>query len=154
MERAIICLLVIGLLFNRASEHVPTQRTSEPRHIKAYEVCLEGDVVSETVMLAYCVEAEAGNQGLYGKRLVVDVILNRVDRDYYPNTIAEVISEKGQFTPYMNGTMYNNRPTEETYEAIFLELEHRTNDQIIFFNTHGFLYGRPWQKVGAHYFSY
>ena len=30
-------------------------------------------------LLAVCVEAEAGNQSLEGKKMVVDVILNRVD---------------------------------------------------------------------------
>lgn len=30
-------------------------------------------------LLAICVEAEAGNQGLQGKRLVADVILNRAE---------------------------------------------------------------------------
>ena len=44
-------------------------------------------------LLAKCVEAEAGNQGLYGKQLVVDVILNRVDSDSFPNTIEEVIKQ-------------------------------------------------------------
>ena len=42
--------------------------------------------------LTCCVEAEAGNQGLTGKRLVCDVILNRVDSKDFPDNIFDVIN--------------------------------------------------------------
>jgi spore germination cell wall hydrolase CwlJ-like protein len=51
-------------------------------------------------LLALCVEAEAGDQDLYGKRLVVDVVLNRVDSPDFPDTIAEVITQVRQFATY------------------------------------------------------
>ena len=48
-------------------------------------------------LLAICVEAEAGNQSLEGKRLVVDVILNRVDdrSGVWGDDIASVITQRG-----------------------------------------------------------
>lgn len=84
--------------------------------------------------LAICVEAEAGNQDLYGKRLVVDVILNRVDSERFPDNIEDVISQKYQFTTYWDGSMGRvDEPSPETYEAVRLELESRTDDSILFF---------------------
>lgn len=51
-------------------------------------------------LLAICVEAEAGNQGLQGKRLVADVILNRAEdhSGQWPDTIARCdIPEKSVY---------------------------------------------------------
>lgn len=110
-------------------------------------------------LLACCVEAEAGNQDLYGKRLVVDVVLNRVDSPDFPDTIEEVILQRGsngvyQFSVVGNGRIYQMEPAEETYEAIRLELESRTNTEILFFTAEGYIpYGKPWAKVWDHYFS-
>ena len=105
-------------------------------------------------MLARCVEAEAGNQGLLGKRLVVDVILNRVDDARFPNDVASVISAHGQFSvyPYM---MQRVTVTEETIEAITLELERRTDNRILYFNARHFKkWYTPAYQCGDHYFGY
>lgn len=69
-------------------------------------------------LLAICVEAEAGNQGLQGKRLVADVILNRAEdtSGQWPDTISGVISQKNQFTSYWDDGMADIwEPSEETY---------------------------------------
>ena len=107
-------------------------------------------------MLAICVEAEAGNQDLYGKRLVVDVILNRVDSDRFPNDIVSVITEKYHFSTYWDGYMEKvTCPSEETYEAVRMELEHRTNDKILFFTAGDYNpYCTPAFKYKDHYFGY
>lgn len=54
-------------------------------------------------LLAQLVEAEAGNQDAIGKRLVVDVVLNRVDSDAFPDTIEEVIFQPYQFSCVLDG---------------------------------------------------
>ena len=105
-------------------------------------------------LLALCVESEAGNQGLYGKKLVVDVVLNRVDDPNYPDNIADVIMQQNQFSVVLDGRIWTVEPSEETFEAIREELEVRTNTEIIFFTSEGYSpYGEPWGKVGDHYFS-
>lgn len=107
----------------------------------------------ELELLARVVQAEAGNQGLYGKQLVVDVIFNRVDSSKFPNTVEGVCSQSGQFSVYASGAIYRVEPDIETYQAICLELDNRENDFILYFNNSGF--GKnPWKKVGDHYFSY
>lgn len=105
-------------------------------------------------MLAVCVEAEAANQGLEGKRLVVDVILNRVDSPDFPNSITEVITQPYHFTSYWDGGMDRAIPTAETFEAVRLELEHRSNTEILYFTAREWpSYGTRWKQVGDHYFS-
>ena len=49
--------------------------------------------------LVYIVHAEANNQDLTGKKLVADVVLNRVHDPRFPNTIEGVIFQPYQFSP-------------------------------------------------------
>ena len=42
--------------------------------------------------------AEAGNQGVEGKALVMLVVLNRVSSTSFPNTIKDVVFQSGQFS--------------------------------------------------------
>ncbi|MBO8156346.1 MAG: cell wall hydrolase [Bacillaceae bacterium] len=69
-----------------------------PQKISAYEKDL----------LARLVEAEAKGEPYAGKVAVATVVLNRVDSNLFPDTIREVIYQKGQFTPVKNGTI--NQP--------------------------------------------
>lgn len=106
-------------------------------------------------LLAICVEAEAGNQDLEGKRMVVDVILNRVDSEDWPDTIPEVIMQPYQFSSYWDGGMNSVlEPSEETFQAVQMELESRSWPGLYYFTSDGWSrYGQPWQKEGDHYFS-
>ena len=126
-----------------------------PEEVQEEEIIKEPVVIYDSIdMLARCVEAEAGNQGLLGKRLVVDVILNRVDSERFPNDVASVISQKGQFAVYPNAM---NRVTvsQETLDAIVLELERRTDDRILFFTArHYNKYCIPAYQCGDHFFGY
>lgn len=106
-------------------------------------------------LLAICVEAEAGNQSLEGKRMVASVILNRVDDKDFPDTVEGVISQKGQFASYWDGGMDRiTEPSEETILAVQMEVVERGWQGLIYFTAEGFSeYGTPWKKVGDHYFS-
>ena len=104
-------------------------------------------------LLAICVEAEAANQGLEGKRLVADVILNRVDSPLFPDNITDVITQPYHFTSYWDGAMDRAVPTEETFEAVRMELENRSNTEILYFTAGEWPeYGTRWKQVGDHYF--
>ena len=89
---------------------------------------------SEQELLARVVEAEAGNQGLYGKRLVVSVIYNRVESDRFPNTIYEVLTSPHQFSTVWNGQIEKMEITDETLFAIEFERTHRADNEILYFN--------------------
>lgn len=115
----------------------------------------EEDFYDSLEMLAYCTMAEAGNQCEEGKRLVIDTILNRVDNEYFPDTVEEVINAPGQFEVVARGTLYRTCPTDDIYDLIREEIAERTNDRVIYFTAGGYNpSGEPWQKVGDHYFSY
>lgn len=117
----------------------------------------EQDYFGELELLAQLVEAEAGNQDLTGKRLVVDVVLNRVDCELFPDTIEEVIKQPGQFSTWSNGMIDDAawHMQQSDYDAVILELESRLDYDIYFFTAGAY------NKSGTdayihmdHYFSY
>lgn len=69
------------------------------------------------------VKAEAGDQGLKGMILVVNVIVNRVKSYKYANDIQGVVFQPGQFSPACKGgSYYFVKPDEKTMEAIIQAL--------------------------------
>lgn len=145
---------------------VETQPVKKPQSVTIYNISADNAVIIEPEpveiiqqdddikLLAACVEAEAGNQDLLGKRLVTDVILNRVDSDIFPDSISGVIKQPHQFSTYWNGAMDQAEVSDETYQAVYMELEERSYPAILFFDCGGYLpYGTPWKQIGDHYFS-
>lgn len=106
-------------------------------------------------LLSVCVEAEAGNQPMEGRRMVADVILNRVDHPDYPDTISEVIGQPYRFSSYWDGNMESViEPSEETIKAVQMELRERSYPGLLYFKEGGYSeYGTQWRQVGDHYFS-
>ena len=108
-------------------------------------------------LLNRIVGAEAGNQSELGKRLVIDVVLNRIDSIYWrdDDTIWEVITHPGQFETYSNGAYTRVDLDESINELIVSELKDgRTNVDVIYFRTNHYFDGVPALfKEGDHYFS-
>lgn len=105
-------------------------------------------------LMAHMVQAEAGNQCEYGQKLVIDCALNRVESEYFPDTISEVINAPKQFAVVANGAIRKVTPTDAVYDLIRQERKERTNNEVVYFTAGGFNpSGEPWQKIGDHYFS-
>ncbi len=120
------------------------------------EIVDEESTVSEKEieLLALITMAEAGGEPADGQRLVIDVILNRVDSDRFPNTITEVIYQPNQFSPMLNGAIERCYVRDDIYQLVLEELESRTNDVVLYFRAnHYHNFGTPVVQVGGHYFS-
>ena len=112
----------------------------------------------ELELLAQVVEAEAGNQDMTGKRLVVDVVLNRVDSPLFPDTITEVLEQPGQFTTMWNGAVEDAgyHMQQDDYDAVMMEVTGKRLDYDIYFFTAG-EYNASCKTAyihGDHYFGY
>ena len=107
-------------------------------------------------LLALTTYAEAEGESEYGQRLVIDVILNRVDHPGFPNTIHEVIYEPDQFDIFDNGRINRVEIDEHIARLVNEELNCRTNTEVLYFNSIGF---NNWSEsmfdgpIGNHYFS-
>lgn len=60
---------------------------------------------SDAYLLACIVHSESANQSYEGQLAVANVVLNRVKSPLFPNTISEVVYQKGQFSPAYSGTL-------------------------------------------------
>ena len=136
---------------------IPTVAENDVDVVEVSEIDLENEEFCDSLeILALCVEAEAGNQDLMGKRLVADVILNRVESPRFPDTIEGVISQKYQFTTYWDGSMDAiTEPSEESFEAVNMELRSRLDEDILFFTAGNYnTYCVPAYRHGDHFFGY
>lgn len=129
----------------------------ETESISEEETLKEEIWYDELSLLAQIVEAESGNQDLTGKRLVVDVVLNRVDSPRFPNTITEVIYQRRQFSCLNDGNFEKagNHISDESFEAVRMEVfgENRIDSGIVFFSGKP-VNGRNHWKYQDHWFSY
>ncbi|MFT4415543.1 cell wall hydrolase [Fredinandcohnia humi] len=72
-------------------------------------------------LLARIVRAEAQTEPFEGKVAVAAVVLNRVESPLFPDSIKEVIYQRGQFQPVSNGQI--NRPADdESIKAVYAAL--------------------------------
>ena len=74
----------------------------------------------DAYMLAKIAMAEAEGEDVEGKALVMLVVLNRTKAEGFPDTVEDVIYEKGQFTPVANGRFQKVEPDKECFEALQL----------------------------------
>lgn len=108
----------------------------------------------EKDLIAIVTMGEAEGESEEGKRLVIDTILNRVDSEYFPDTIEEVIYQPYQFEAMWNGRIYESYDMTGLYDIIDEELEDRLNSDVIFFTAGRYgNYGTPLFQVGNHYFA-
>lgn len=79
--------------------------------------------------LVRIVEAEVGDNDIYGKQIVANVILNRVMSSKFPDTVTEVIFQKNQFTPTFDGRYYKVKIADSTIQAVELALNGEDNSR-------------------------
>lgn len=168
ISRSIVGVAIFANLLNPLKPVAPL----DSEHLSDYkfDICYEGLEVTELdeediaemardgerEYLAQLVYAEAGNQDLTGKRLVADVVLNRVGDENFPDTITEVIFQPGQFGPLEDGRFWEAAwdVTEECYQAVAMEIENRLDPEVLYFNNTPEVYGGADWKYGGHWFGY
>ena len=105
-------------------------------------------------LLAMVTMAEAEGETELGKRLVISTILNRVDSEYFPDTIEEVIYQTNAFSSMWNGRIDKCYVSEYNRKLVKEEILNRTDSDVIFFRAGEYSnYGSPMFSEGGHYFS-
>lgn len=105
-------------------------------------------------LIALITMAEAEGESERGKRLVISTILNRLDSEYFPDSVEEVIYQPGQFSSVWNGRVDRCHVQPDIYQLVKEEVISRTDDEVIFFHADRYSnYGVPMFREGGHYFS-
>lgn len=143
-------------LETETEEPFQTYETEQPMISCVTETYSSDLILSEEEidLIALVTMAEAEGESEYGKRLVIDTIINRVESEYFPDTVAEVIYQPGQFEAMWNGRVDRCYVDDYICDLVREEIAEVTDPYAIFFCAGGYSkYGEPMYQVGNHYFS-
>lgn len=103
-------------------------------------------------LLAALIFCEAGNQPYKGQVAVGAVVLNRIKSKTYPDSMKEVIYQRGQFGPagsgWLNRVLQNKSYTKTAWKAVADALKGKDPiNGCLYFNQ-----GGSGKKIGDHYF--
>lgn len=134
----------------RKAEEEAARKAAEARAVR-YDAAMSASVDDQTLMAAI-IFCEAGNQPHDGKVGVGAVILNRVRSGRYPNSIREVIYQRGQFGPAITGKLDRVLASGNIPAACY----QAASDALAGYNPIGdalyFGNGNYGQLIGDHYF--
>lgn len=106
-------------------------------------------------LMAKTVFAEAKTEDFEGQVAVAEVILNRVESENFPDTVEEVIKQRGAFSSWGNGSVEAAPLDDECLEAVQDAVNERIfPDSVVYFREgHFHSFGTPYTVIGHHYFS-
>ena len=143
-----ICL-IMPIYIVTASTEIDSFSVTKGRN--RWDIQLTAD---EVELLARIVQLECGHDIRDGKYATIETIFNRIKSDKYPNTLEEVLSQKGQFGTWRNRDIDKATPNLDTYESVFMVLNGQTNvlgfDRLKFNNEP---IGYSPIKIGGQYFG-
>lgn len=115
----------------------------------------------EFVFLSSVVEAESDRstattpEALEGRVMIAATIINRINSDYFPDTLQAVLTQRGQFSTVRNGHSITDR-SEYSDQAVLLAYQYleegRIPTNVLFFNCIGYNNGSPFGQYGGNYF--
>lgn len=118
-----------GSLGLSTSPVIEITEDSKPQIVNGVEVRQREAVqlsAEDYEVLLRIVEAETGAEEAFTRTIIANVIINRVQHEYYPDTVKEVVFQNDgktyQFTPILDGRYYEVTPSQETKEAVDLAI--------------------------------
>ena len=135
-----------------AAAQIAAEQESSAQAEAASASAGNGNISAEQELLAALIFCEAGNQPYEGQVAVGAVVMNRVRSGAYPDSIAEVIYQSGQFTPAMTGwldtVLAEGSYTDSAMQAAADALSGSSPvGDLLYFDCGGYGY-----QIGDHYF--
>ena len=130
-----------------------TEGLALPDEGSPYRAVIESMTDEETGLLLKVLWLEARGESFDGQCKVLEVVFNRVLSDDFPNTVYEVLSERGQFASWKSRD--KAQPTQEQYDVLKWVYMHEAtlpSLKYVYFDTKG-VNGRHHVRVGKHYFG-
>lgn len=119
----------------------------------AYQKLIDNISDNDKYLIYQITYAESGNQRMKGQRAVVEVILNRVLSDKYPDTVEGVLSQRGQFSTWkLRNKVKHNKEQEKALKLIYSRKPVLTKDYLMF-SRGKFSWGRNYVKIQDHWFG-
>lgn len=145
---ALSIIASIGINLLKAPQPI-TAMTTEQRAEMA------GMTVEDFIFISSVVEAESDrSESLEGRVLIALTIINRVEDERFPDTISDVLNQRGQFSTVRNGHSVVDR-TDYSDEAVIRAVEWNeqgTEPNVLFFNCRGYNNGTAYGYIDGNYF--
>lgn len=100
---------------------VPAKSSKKKKHKEIKKPKKKGKLEMDSgdeYILKKIAMAEAEDEGIKGKALVMRVVLNRVKSKGFPDSISEVVFQERQFSPISNGRYERVEPDKECQKAL------------------------------------
>lgn len=152
---SLLPIFMIAAMMNSQSTLYNMHNVNEPVIAEVeIEETINGLTSFDIDLIALVTMAEAEGECEYGKRLVIDTILNRMNHDYWPDTVYDVIYQPSQFSSIWNGRVDRCYVMDDIRELVVEEVKNRSNYDVVFFTADKYgKYGTPMFQVGNHYFA-
>lgn len=124
MKKLIKILIVSSLLFITLFAKNVKAENEITVFINRWNIQLTAE---EIEILSRIVQLECGCDIQQSKCATVETIFNRMVSPKYPNTLIEVLSQKGQFSTWKNRNITEATPTADTYSCVIMVLNGQTN---------------------------
>ena len=118
-----------------------------------YTEIIKGLTEDEKYLIYQITYLEAGNQSLEGQRAVIEVILNRLLSEQYPDTIYDVLSQPGQFVTWKNRNLKSHNEEQVAALQLVAEEEPLLDSTYITFSRGKFTWANDYIKIGDHWFG-
>ena len=142
-------IIIVALLL--VTFTTTTVKAEEIPIINRWGITLTAD---EIELVSRIVQLECGHDIKESKYATIETIFNRMFDPRYPNTVEEVLSQKGQFSTWKNRNIAKATPTEDTYISVLTVLNGQSHvldyDRLKFNNQP---IGQNPIKIGAQYYG-
>lgn len=125
----------------------------EIQELSIYKDLVDNLSEREKYLIYQITYAEAGNQEIEGQRAVIEVILNRVLSDRFPNTVEEVLCQSGQFVTWKLRNSVEHNETQETALELVGNEESILSSDYVFFSLGKFSWAKNYIKIQDHWFG-
>lgn len=147
---ASVCLMAEAERADRAPE-VSREAVVEVVSNRTYESI---GSIDEAMFIAKLIEATAPNEDSYSRRLIADTVLNRVADPAFPDTVAQVIEQDGQFVQLEDLYGIDVSRDSDAYIIASEELIDQVDYEVKFFDCNGYVADTvPKLHTGSLYFS-
>ena len=105
--------------------------------LNPYSILIDTLTLEEKELICRITWQEAGNQCVKGQRAVIEIILNRLLSDKYPNTILEILSQPHQFSTWKDRNKVTNDQIlqmQQILNLVYLENNTVLNYNYLYFN--------------------
>ena len=151
MDKLMTIAVTVAIGINLFKAPVPFEATTIEERAE-----MAGMTVEDFVFISSVVEAESDrSESLDGRILIALTIINRVEDPRFPDTISEVLNQRGQFSTVRNGHSVTER-TDYSDEAVIRAVErNEAGDEpnVLFFNCVGYGIGEPYGLIDGNYFT-